>query len=214
MKRKTAPAQTPSAKRNAAGAAAEPTVPAVSLKGPAHETLWAAVTYAVLTMTLGFPALAGKFLAGPNSDQYIAGYAFREFGAATLRAAGHFPQWNAYLFGGMPFVAAMHGDIFYPTFLLRMVMPTDVAMTWGFIVHVFLAGLFTFVFLRASGFGFFGSLFGGVAYMMGGQVASLVSPGHDGKLYVSALFPLTLYFLLRGIRDGKRWSWGALAVVI
>ena len=50
--------------------------------------------------------------------------------------------------------------------------------------------------------------------MMGGQVASLVSPGHDGKLYISALFPLTLLLLTRGIRDGKRWSWGALALVI
>ena len=214
MKRKSGPERTPSVKRGAGSEPMEPTVPAASLKGPAHETLWAALTYAALTMTLGLPALAGKFLAGANSDQYIAGYAFREFGAATLRTTGHFPQWNSFLFGGMPFVAAMHGDIFYPTFLLRMILPTDVAMTWGFIVHVFLAGLFTFVFLRASGFGFFGSLFGGVAYMMGGQVASLVSPGHDGKLYVSALFPLTLFLLLRGIRDGKRWSWGALAVVI
>jgi hypothetical protein len=207
-------AKTPMAKRAVSGESAEATVPAASFKGPPHEILWVALTYAVLTMSLGFPALAGKFLAGPNSDQYIAGYAFREFAAATLRATGHFPRWNPYLFGGMPFVAAMHGDIFYPTFLLRMILPTDVAVTWGFIIHVFLAGLFAFVFLRASGFGFFGSLFGGVAYMMGGQVASLVSPGHDGKLFVSALFPLTLLLLQRGIRDGKRWSWGALAVVI
>jgi hypothetical protein len=192
----------------------EPTVPAESLRAPGHENLWAALTYAVFTMTLAFPALAGKFLVGPNSDQYIAGYAFREFAASTLKTAGHFPLWNPYLFGGMPFVAAMHGDIFYPTFLLRMLLPTDVAMTWGFIIHVFLAGFFTFLFLRNSGFGFFGSLFGGVAYMMGGQVASLVSPGHDGKLYISALFPLTLLLLTRGIRDGKRWSWGALALVI
>src|SRR6266542_448642 len=192
----------------------EAAVPASSLTGPRRETLWAAVTYAVFTMSLGFPALAGKFLVGPHSDQYIAGYAFREFAASTLRTAGHFPLWNPYLFGGLPFVAAMHGDIFYPTFLLRMLLPTDAAMTWGFIIHVFLAGLFTFLFLRASGFGFFGSLFGGVAYMMGGQVASLVSPGHDGKLYVSALFPLTLLILTRGIRDGKRWSWGLLALVI
>jgi len=191
-----------------------PSVPAASLRAPSHENLWAALTYFVLTMTVGFPALAGKFLVGPNSDQYIAGYAFREFAASTLRATGHFPLWNPYLFGGMPFVAAMHGDIFYPTFLLRMVLPTDVAMTWGFIIHVFLAGFFTFLFLRNSGFGFFGSLFGGVAYMMGGQVASLVSPGHDGKLYISALFPLTLLLLTRGIRDGKRWSWGALALII
>jgi hypothetical protein len=192
----------------------ETTVPAASLRAPARETLWAALTYTIFTLTLGFPALAGKFLVGPNSDQYIAGFAFREFGASTLKATGHFPLWNPYLFGGMPYVAAMHGDIFYPTFLLRLLLPTDVAMTWGFIIHVILAGLFAFLFLRSTGFGFFGSLFGGAAYMMSGQVASLVSPGHDGKLYVSALFPLTLLLLTRGLRDGKRWSWGALALVI
>lgn len=192
----------------------EATVPAASLRAPAHANLWAALTYAVLTMSVGYPALAGKFLVGPNSDQYVAGYAFREFAASTLKSTGHFPLWDPYLFGGLPFVAAMHGDIFYPTFLLRMIMPTDVAMTWGFIIHVWLAGFFTYLFLRAAGFGFFGSLFGGVAYMMSGQVASLVSPGHDGKLFVSALFPLTLLLLVRGIRDGKRWSWGLLALVI
>ncbi|HVF40758.1 MAG TPA: hypothetical protein VM939_12740 [Gemmatimonadaceae bacterium] len=176
--------------------------------------LWAAAMYLLISFSLGFPAFSGKFLVGPNSDQFIAGYAFREFGASMLRQTGEFPLWNPYLFGGMPFVAAMHGDIFYPTFLLRMILPTDTAMTWGFIIHLFLAGLFTYYFLRATGFGFYGSLFGGVAYMMAGQLASLVAPGHDGKLFVSALFPLTLLLLTRGVRDGVKWSWGALAIAI
>ena len=170
--------------------------------------------YALCTLSLAYPALGGQFLVSPHSDQYIAGYAFREFAASTLRATGHFPLWNPYLFGGMPYVAAMHGDIFYPTFLLRMVMPTDVAMTWGFIIHIFLSGLFTFGFLRAIGYTFYGSLIGGIAYMMSGQIASYVSPGHDGKLFVSALFPLALWVLYRGIRGGKAWSWGAFALII
>jgi hypothetical protein len=87
-------------------------------------------------------------------------------------------------------------------------------MTWSFILHVFLAGLCTYVFLRACGLGFFGALAGGLAYMIGGNVAGLVSPGHDGKLYISALLPLTLLLVLRGVHDGKRWAWGALAVVV
>ncbi|MGK2962611.1 MAG: YfhO family protein [Gemmatimonadaceae bacterium] len=182
--------------------------------GPSRQGLWAALFYAAWTMALGYPAIAGKFLAGQYSDQFIAGYAFREFGASVLRATGSFPLWNPYLFGGMPFVAAMHGDIFYPTFLMRLVMPTDVAMTWGFILHLFLAGFFTFRFLRASGFGFHGSLIGGAAYMMSGQLASLVSPGHDGKLSVSALFPLGLWMLTLGMRGGKRWSWGVFALTV
>jgi hypothetical protein len=185
-----------------------------ALPAPRFAFGWASLVYALCTFSLAYPALAGRFLVNSHSDQYIAGYAFREFAASTLRATGQFPLWNPYLFGGMPYIAAMHGDIFYPTFLLRMVLPTDVAMTWGFIIHVFLSGLFTFGFLRAIGYSFYGSLIGGIAYMMSGQIASYVSPGHDGKLFVSALFPLALWMLYRGIRGGKNWAWGAFALII
>jgi hypothetical protein len=185
-----------------------------ALSAPRFALGWASLVYALATLSLAYPALAGRFLVSPHSDQYIAGYAFREFAATTLKTTGHFPLWNPYLFGGMPYIAAMHGDIFYPTFLLRMILPTDVAMTWGFIIHIFLAGLFTYIFLRGVGFGFFGALVGGIAYMMSGQIASSVSPGHDGKLFVSALFPLALWMLHRGIREGKNWSWGAFALIV
>src|SRR6266550_2377460 len=185
-----------------------------ALSAPRFAFGWAALVYALCTLSLAYPALAGQFLVNSHSDQYIAGYAFREFAASTLKATGHFPLWNPYLFGGLPYVAAMHGDIFYPTFLLRMVMPTDAAMTWGFAIHLFLAGLFAFGFFRTVGYGFYGSLIGGIAYMMGGQLASLVSPGHDGKLFVSALFPLALWMLYLGFRRGKAWAWGVFALTI
>ena len=181
---------------------------------PSHPTWWAVGVFALAALSLGWPALSGQFLVSPHSDQYIAGYAFREFAAQSLRDGNGFPLWNPYLFGGMPYVAAMHGDIFYPTFLLRMILPTDVAMTWGFIIHVFLAGLFTYLFLRSLGLGFFGGLVGGLAYMMSGNVAGLVSPGHDGKLFVSALLPMAMLLVVRGVRDGKHWAWGALAVTV
>ena len=181
---------------------------------PRYATAWAAVIYGLATLSLAWPALAGQFLVSPHSDQYIAGYAFREFAAQSLRDGTGFPLWNPYLFGGMPYIAAMHGDIFYPTFLLRMILPTDVAMTWGFIIHVFLAGFFTYVFLRSLGLGFFGALAGGLAYMMSGNVAGLVSPGHDGKLFISAMLPLAMFLVTRGVRDGKHWAFGALAVTV
>jgi hypothetical protein len=188
--------------------------PAAPTSAPRFALAWAALTYAIGALALGFPALAGRFLVSPHSDQYIAGYAYRDFAAQALRAGTGFPEWNPYLFGGVPYIAGMAGDIFYPTFLLRMALPTDVAMTWGFILHVFLAGLFTYGFLRAWGLGFFGALVGGMAYMMGGPIASYVSPGHDGKLFVSALFPLALWLIVRGVRDARAWAWGGLAITI
>ena len=181
---------------------------------PRFASAWATLAIVLAAMTLAYPALGGGFLVNPVSDQYIAGYAFRDFAAASLRAGAGFPLWNPYLFGGMPYVAAMHGDIFYPTFLLRIMMPTDAAMTWGMILHLMLAGFGGYAFLRAIGVGFHGALVGGIAYMMGGQVSSLVSPGHDGKLFVSALLPVTLLVLTRGVRDGRHWAWGVLALVI
>ena len=190
------------------------TQPAPQTIVPRFAEWWAALVYALAALALSYPALGGAFLVSPHSDQFIAGYAFREFAASSIRTGSGIPLWNPYLFGGMPYVAAMNGDIFYPTFLLRAVLPTDVAMTWSFIVHVFLAGVFTYGFLRAWGLGFLPALLGGLAYLMCGQVASLVAPGHDGKLYVSALFPLGLWILLLGIRDGRQWAWGLLALVV
>lgn len=181
---------------------------------PSYALAWAMLACVLAALTLAHPAIAGGFLVAPVSDQYIAGYAFREFAAASLRAGEGFPLWNPYLMGGMPYIAAMHGDIFYPTFLLRFVLPTDVAMTWGMILHLMLAGVAAYAFLRAIGIGFHAALIGGLAYMMSGQVASLVSPGHDGKLFVSALFPVTLLVLTWGIRDAKHWAWGVLALVV
>ncbi len=166
------------------------------------------------TFLLAWPALGGAFLVNPNSDQYIAGYSFREFAAQALREGHGFPLWNPFQFGGMPYVAAMHGDIFYPTFLLRLILPTDVAMTWGFIVHMVLAGIFTFGFLRSTGVRFQAATIGAVAYLLSGAMASYASPGHDGKLFVSSLLPATLWVLTLGIRGGRRGAWGLLAIVV
>lgn len=181
---------------------------------PRHAWAWAVLTCVVCTMLLAWPALSGGFLVNPHSDQYIAGYPYRHFAAEMLRAGQGFPQWNPYLQGGLPYVAAMHGDIFYPTFLLRLLLPTDIAMTWGFVLHTMLAGIFTIGFLRSVGMGLLPASVGGVAYMLSGQLASFPSPGHDGKLFVSTLLPLTLWLLVLGVRDGRRWAWGALAFVV
>ncbi len=180
-----------------------------------QQTIIALAVLAVGTLVLCYPALGGMTLLNENSDQYIAGYAFRDLAAQSLRSGAGFPLWSPYLFGGMPYVAAMHGDIFYPTFLLRLLMETGAAMTWGMILHVFLAGCFTYLFLhRALGVGFRGALLGGLAYEMGGNVGGLVSPGHDGKIFVAALLPLALFFVHRAVRDGRAWAWGALALTI
>jgi Bacterial membrane protein YfhO. len=108
----------------------------------------------------------------------------------------------------------MHGDIFYPTAWLRWVMPVDLAITWGMAVHFALAGWFTYVFARAMGLSWSAATVAGVTYELSGIVASQMSPGHDGKLFVSALTPLAFWLVLRAIRDGRLWAYGAFAFAV
>src|ERR1043166_8872173 len=102
---------------------------AVELSEPTRPSMWAALVYLVATMLLAWPALTGQILFNVHSDQYLLGYAFRDFAAQSIKSGHGFPQWNPFLQGGLPYIGAMHGDIFYPPFLLRMIMPTAVAMT-------------------------------------------------------------------------------------
>lgn len=179
---------------------------------PRYPGLVAAIVFVFAAVTLCWPMLAGRFLLG--DDQYVAGYGFRLFGAEMFRQTGHIPEWNPYLFGGLPYIAAMHGDIFYPTAWLRWVLPVDTAMNLGFFSHIVLAGVTMYALLRALRLSWTGALVGGLAYELTGIVASLVRPGHDGKLFVSALAPLMLLALLRAIRDRRLSGYGALAITV
>ncbi len=179
---------------------------------PRPAALWAGLVFVLAAVSLMWPMFTGQFLAG--DDQLIAGYAFRDFGATYFKAHGRIPEWNPYLFGGMPFIAAMHGDIFYPTAWLRWLVPTDVGMTLGFFLHLVIAGGAMYALLRGLAFSWTAAVTGGIAYELTGIVASMMRPGHDGKLFVAALAPLAFLALLRAIRHGRVGGFGAFALVI
>ena len=181
---------------------------------PPRPTLVASALLSVWVVILSLPMLVGKWLANPMSDQYATGYAFRAWGAEQLRETGSVALWNPELFGGLPFVAAQHGDIFYWTSWFRLVLPTEVVMNLGFVVHYIAAGLLTYLLLRLLGVSWLGSVVGGMAYELSGIVGSYPAPGHDGKLFVTALLPLALIALVLAIRR-KRWEgYGLLALTV
>ena len=179
---------------------------------PRLPALLSLAVFVLVALTIFFPMLGGQFLAG--DDQLIAGYAFRHFGAEAFRQTGQIPQWNPYIFGGIPFFAVIgHGDIFYPTAYLRWVVSTDVGMTIGFFAHIVLAGWGMYALLRGLRLSWGAAVVGGVAYELTGMVTGQISPGHDGKLFVAALAPLAFLLLLRAIRHRKLGSFGGFAVI-
>ena len=163
---------------------------------------------------LSLPMLMGGFLASPYGDQESSGYAYRHWAAEWWRKLGHVPLWNPDIFGGMPFLAGMSGDVLYPTAWLRLVLPTDVAMNLGFVIHYVLAGVFMYWFLRTWRVSWTGAVIGGLAYQLSGIVASYVSPGHDGKLFVTSMLPLLLVGLTLGVRDRRLQGYAIAALAV
>jgi len=172
---------------------------------PRRPTLLALAAFTIWPVLLSLPMLGGLWLASPMSDQYLSGIPFHAWGAEWYKRMGHLPLWDPEVFGGLPFVAAGHGDMFYPTWLLRFIVPATTAGNVSFFVHYILAGLFTYWLLRRLRVGWIGSVIGGLAYELSGLIASYPSPGHDGKLFASTMLPLMLLALVLALRD-RRWE--------
>src|SRR5689334_12151818 len=159
-----------------------------------------AVTYLVLTV-IAFRAYllapAGSMLYG--SDTIAAGVLFRSFFVSGVRALGHIPQWNPFLFGGLPYIEAGGGDTTYPTAIFHFLMSMPQALAWKLIFHVFVAGFSMYYCVRVFGGSRWVAYVAGGAHLLSAQMISQVFNGQDTKLYVAPIFPATLAFLVRAV---------------
>ncbi len=110
-------------------------------------------------------------------------------------ASGQIPLWNPYQFCGTPFVANAQTAAFYPLNLLFVVFSPARAFGLSAVLHLFLAGVFTFLLARALGIGRFGSTVAGVVFQFSAfLVVWLELPT---LINVAVWLPLVLYLILR-----------------
>jgi len=94
---------------------------------------------------------------------------WRTHAAREIRE-GTVPLWNPYMFAGTAFVANLQSSIYYPPNALFYVMPVQHAFEWVALVHLWLAALFTYAFLRALGLREVPSAAGALGFSMCGFV--------------------------------------------
>ena len=182
---------------------------------PARPNLVALGILSIFIVILSLPMLSGQWLAAPHGDQYSSAYAFYAWEAREWQGTGSLPLWNPMIMGGLPFIAVVtHGEVLYPTALLRAFVPVHVVMNLAFFIHYILAGYFTYLFLRRLAVSWTGAVTGGLAYQLSGILISLVQPGHPGKLFVSTLLPLTLLALVVALRERRVWGYPLLAIAV
>jgi hypothetical protein len=138
-----------------------------------------------------------------------------DFIAASLRN-GHLPLWNPYTYCGVPLYANPQAQLFYPpawpVFLVGALNRRNLfrALECEVVLHVFLAGAFTYWLLRRLHAGRGAALLGATIFQLGGFFASQTQ--HLGAMCGSAWLPLAWGAVLL-LRDQFHWKHLALLSV-
>jgi hypothetical protein len=155
------------------------------------------VIFIALVILFGEFIFSDKMLYG--SDTIQAGIFFRSFYVDYFMEHLAVPQWNPYIFCGMPYVEAFHGDIFYPLSILKFFGSIYRTLGINLVLHIFLAGIFMYLAARQFKLSKVASLMSAVCYMFAGYLISLVAPGHDGKIFVTSMASHFLMLLYWGL---------------
>lgn len=158
--------------------------------------------------------LTDRMLYG--GDTMGLGYVARDLYAQALSSLGRIPEWAPHILGGTPFIEALSaGDSLYPpSILLLLLTETYRALGWKLVLHVFAAGLFFFGWARSIGCSRAAALLGGTAYLLAPFLIGFVHPGHDGKIFVTALAPLLFWATERHFRRTGPGSVAAIGLVV
>jgi len=149
-----------------------------------------------------------------GSDTIQAGVFFRSFYVDFVTENGAVPAWNPYQFCGIPYIDGFHGDTFYPFSILKFFINIYRALGWNLLLHVFLAGITMFACARVFQRSQMASTLAAVSYMFAAYFVSQVAPGHDGKMFVTTLFPLTLMLIELGFRGRPLLYFSLLGLTI
>ena len=110
---------------------------------------------------------------------------------------GDFPLWDPYQFSGHPFFANPQHAILYPLNALFFLLPFDWAFNAIIILHFFLGGLFTYLFLKDLRANSTGALISGLIIMLSGYLLSVHSL--LSTLCSSIWTPLIMLFFRRAL---------------
>lgn len=145
-----------------------------------------------------------------NSD------AFRLIGDAAL-ARGEYPQWNPYVFGGMPtFGSLSYVRFVYPPGALLDFLQTRLGfppLTWA-LVHLLFGGLGVAWLLGRWGLPPPARLLGALIWILSPTVTSWVVHGHGSKLGAAMYLPWILGAALLVLAGGGRRAVALLALLL
>jgi len=175
------------------------------LSGPAVLLFLALAMFAV-------PLASGRLLAGHD---VLAQFYYQRHLTYELLRAGELPLWNPYVFCAMPLLGEIQTSAFYPLNFPFLFLSSTLAINLSFAMHVFMAGLFTWILARSFGLGQAGALLAATAYMLSGFTMGYVFSGHLPQLIALSWTPLVFFGAQRALKEeASRFLYAVLGAVV
>lgn len=158
---------------------------------------------------------ASLVLSLPGQDLDKQFIWWREFGFAELRK-GHLALWNPKLFCGAPYFGGFQSGLLYPLNWIFLFLPLAFALNLSMALHVFLAGAFTYVWVRGRGLHPAAALAAALMYMFSGAVFVMTVVGFLCNLCAMAWIPLVFWAVDGWKRERQaRWiAWGGVLLAL
>lgn len=138
---------------------------------------------------------------------------WRDFGFSQLKQ-GNLALWNPYIFSGAPYFGGFQSALLYPPNWFYLILPLSKAINFGIALHVFLAGLFMYLWTSQRGIHFAACLMSALLFMFCGAHSLHVYAGHLTNLCTLTWTPL-LFLAIDGYfkKLSSAWVWvGVLAI--
>jgi len=119
---------------------------------------------------------------------------------------GRLPLWDASLFSGYPFLSNPQVALFYPPTWLAIILPVNLGISWYLVLHIWLAGMGMYLFVRSLGGERVGATLSGLAFAFSGYMAARIYAGHIGLLATNSWLPWLLLATVWSVRRKTWWS--------
>jgi hypothetical protein len=152
----------------------------------------------------------GKTFGSPDSlSPKAIGIALNELSDAS----GELPQWQPWVFSGMPTAEAFTSlsKLYFPEYLFKLFFLPGMMIQ---LLHLLFAGIGGFLLLRHFKCSEWAAGLGAAAFMITPYMVTMVVFGHGSQMMTAAYIPWILWFTVRLWQNPNTWNMGWLALLL
>jgi hypothetical protein len=181
----------------------------------------------VTGLTAGFLLLVGFQFAGlpflPDarfSDAAVSHWSAAQHLRQSIVEGGRFPLWRETIMGGQPFAANPLNKTAYPLQWLALILEPALFLNLMIILHLLIAGLGMWRWVRSIGLRDEAALISALGYMLAPKMVGHLGAGHVDVVYALAWWPWLMWSMhgLVSTRQGRPVGWvmrvGVLAALV